>query len=125
MLHARAIDPPDGPPAGEVRSKEAGVKRRIRLRGINGPVKGKAWDSTTLLRVGRLETLEIPINDNSVSRRHAEFRFTEHGWRLTDLGSTNGTFLNGMRLGSGPYPVKVREVVTFGDIALVVEALED
>ena len=50
------------------------MKRRIRLRGINGDIEGKVWESETILRTGRLATLEIVLDDSSVSRRHAEVR---------------------------------------------------
>src|SRR5690606_1676528 len=101
------------------------VKRIIRLRGMNGPIKGQMWESSELLRVGRLEALEIVLDDSSVSRYHAELRPTEHGWRVRDLGSTNGTRLNGVRLGSGQWPLRVRDLLQFGEVAAVVEALED
>ena len=39
------------------------------------------------LRAGRLDSLEIVLQDDSVSRRHAEVRATDKGWRLADLGS--------------------------------------
>jgi len=57
------------------------VKRRIRLRGINGDIEGKVWESDTVLRAGRLASLEIVLDDTSVSRRHAEVRSTANGWR--------------------------------------------
>jgi putative nucleotidyltransferase with HDIG domain len=101
------------------------VKRQIRLRGITGEVEGKTWDSEGLLRVGRLATLEVVIDDNSVSRRHAEIRATPSGWRVRDLGSTNGTFLNGTRLGPGEWPVRSHDVVRCGNVQLVVDLLRD
>jgi putative nucleotidyltransferase with HDIG domain len=99
------------------------VKRTIRLRGLNGAVKGRIWESTELLRVGRLDPLEVVLDDNSVSRYHAEIRITERGWRVRDLGSTNGTRLNGVRLGTGQWPLRVRDLLQFGEVAVVVEAL--
>jgi putative nucleotidyltransferase with HDIG domain len=99
------------------------VKRTIRLRGLNGPFKGQSWEAEELLRVGRLGPLEMVLDDNSVSRNHAEMRATEHGWRLRDLGSTNGTRLNGVRLSAGQWPLRIRDLIQFGEVAIVVEAL--
>jgi HD-GYP domain-containing protein (c-di-GMP phosphodiesterase class II) len=106
-------------------AKEVDVKRLIRLRGINGLVKGQAWESSSLLRVGRLDSLEVVLDDSSVSRFHAELRATERGWRINDLGSTNGTRLNGVRIGNGQWPLRLRDLLQFGEIAFVVETLED
>jgi HD-GYP domain-containing protein (c-di-GMP phosphodiesterase class II) len=99
------------------------VKRTIRLRGLNGAVKGQTWESSDLLRIGRLDPLEVVLDDNSVSRYHAEIRMTDRGWRLRDLGSTNGTRLNGVRLGAGQWPLRLRDLLQFGEVALVIEAL--
>jgi HD-GYP domain-containing protein (c-di-GMP phosphodiesterase class II)/pSer/pThr/pTyr-binding forkhead associated (FHA) protein len=101
------------------------VKRRIRLRGINGNVDGKTWDSENLLRAGRLATLEIVLEDTSVSRRHAELRYTEKGWRVRDLGSTNGTYVNGTRLGPGEWPVRPHDIVRFGNVSVVVDNIQE
>ena len=54
--------------------------------------------------------------------RHARRR-TNRGWRLRDLGSTNGTRLNGVRVGTGQLPLRLRDLVQFGEVATVVEAL--
>lgn len=99
------------------------MKRLIRLRGLNGAIKNETWEAPDLLRVGRLDPLEVVLNDNSVSRYHAEIRSTERGWRVRDLGSTNGTRLNGVRLGTGQWPLQERDLLQFGEVALVVEAL--
>lgn len=101
------------------------MKHRIRLRGINGEVEGKVWESETILRAGRLASLEMVLDDSSVSRRHAEVRNTDDGWRLRDLGSTNGTFLNGLRLTNAEKEVKARDVIQFGKVAVAVEMVEE
>src|ERR1700722_7000090 len=92
---------------------------------MNGAVKGQTWESSELLRVGRLDPLEIVLDDSSVSRYHPEVRATEGGWRVRDLGSTNGTRLNGVRLGNGQWPLRPRDLLQFGEVAVVVEALND
>src|SRR5712671_4807227 len=101
------------------------MKRSIRLRGMHGPLKGRTWDATELLRVGRLEALEVVLDDSSVSRYHAEVRATDRGWRVRDLGSTNGTRLNGARLGNGQWPLRIKDLLQFGEVAVVVESIRE
>jgi adenylate cyclase len=50
------------------------------------------------LLVGRSVACDLPVRDPTVSRRHAELELADGGLHLRDLGSTNGTFLNGERL---------------------------
>jgi putative nucleotidyltransferase with HDIG domain len=103
---------------------EAGVKRHIRLRGVSGDIEGKLWESSTRLRAGRLSNLDIVLDDNSVSRLHAEVRSTDHGWSVRDLKSTNGTFLNGVRLETDEERhLQERDIIQCGKVAMVVEAL--
>ena len=53
-------------------------------------------------RFGRLGSLEIVLDDSSVSRRHAEVRRGDDGgWYVRDQESTNGTYVNGVRIGPG------------------------
>ena len=100
------------------------MKRTLRLRSIGGPTKGQVWESDALLRAGRLASLEVVLDDGSVSRRHAEVRTTPDGtWVVQDFGSTNGTFVNGTRL-TGEQPVENRDVVQFGKVAMLVEFVE-
>jgi putative nucleotidyltransferase with HDIG domain len=92
---------------------------------MSGPLKGRTWEATDLLRVGRLEQLELVLDDSSVSRYHAEVRATERGWRVRDLGSTNGTRLNGVRLANGQWPLRVKDMLQFGEVSVVVEAISE
>jgi hypothetical protein len=48
------------------------------------------------VRVGRSTDCELVLEDSSVSRRHAEFWFEGGSWRLRDLGSKNGVYVDGM-----------------------------
>jgi adenylate cyclase len=69
----------------------------------------------SLLVVGRSLTSDIPILDPSISRRHAEVTCDERGVHVRDLGSSNGTFLNGEKVDAaslGP-----EDTVSFGRVA--------
>jgi putative nucleotidyltransferase with HDIG domain len=101
------------------------VKRIIRLRGLNGPFKGQSWEAGDVLRIGRIGPAEVILDDLSISRNHAEIRYTERGWRLRDLGSTNGTRLNGVRLSNGQWPLRTRDIIQIGEIAVTVEILSE
>jgi HD-GYP domain-containing protein (c-di-GMP phosphodiesterase class II) len=88
-------------------------------------VEGKSWTSDHQLRIGRLENLEVVLTDSSISRRHAEVVTTEQGWVVRDLGSTNGTFLNGLRVGRADRKLRQRDVVQCGNLVMVVAVLEE
>src|SRR5512147_2666647 len=89
----------------------------------SGPTPGAAFAlEGDQMTIGRDSTNEIVINDAEVSRRHARLTFQGGKYVLEDLGSTNGTFVNGQRL-AGPRVLKPGEVVSFGEqIVLVFEA---
>ena len=50
------------------------------------------------LIVGRASSNEIPVADERSSRRHAEIFFEDETWKIRDLGSRNGTFVDGVKL---------------------------
>src|SRR4051794_37093536 len=45
-----------------------------------------------------MASCDLPIQDPTVSRRHAELELTGAGVRVRDVGSTNGTYLDGVRI---------------------------
>jgi HD-GYP domain-containing protein (c-di-GMP phosphodiesterase class II) len=106
--------------------KAANMERsRIMLCGISPQFEGLQWESNTLIRVGRMDNMEIILNVPSVSRRHAEVLITPRGWVVRDLGSMNGTFLNGVRVGRSEQSLRLHDVLQVGDVSLKVTELEE
>jgi len=71
--------------------------------------------------VGRAVTSDVPIYDPTISRRHAEVALAEGGLRVKDLGSSNGTFLNGARITEAI--AAENDVITFGKVAYRVKSV--
>jgi hypothetical protein len=53
---------------------------------------------TDSLKIGRQASCRVVFNDSNVSREHAQMRRSADGWKLLDLGSTNGTKINGVKI---------------------------
>jgi len=56
----------------------------------------------TVTHIGRHPDSDVFLDDVTVSRRHAEVRRTASGFQVVDVGSLNGTYLDGDRIDSGP-----------------------
>jgi putative nucleotidyltransferase with HDIG domain len=108
----------------EVPAGESEVKQRIRLRLVDDAGEDQVWESPDQLRIGREESFEIAVNEASVSRQHARLFATSRGWRVRDLKSTNGTFLNGKRLTSVDWPISLHDIIRCGNLNFVVDGLE-
>jgi two-component system, cell cycle response regulator len=67
---------------------------------IAGPELGRVFPlSYGEKKIGRASECEIHIRDETVSRQHAQVIFDDRGCHLRDLGSHNGTYINGVRTG--------------------------
>jgi len=80
-----------------------------------GPNPGMTFQLTgNEISIGRDINADFVISIPEVSRRHALIRPEAGGYILEDLGSTNGTFVNGRRL-SGPYNLRAGDTVMLGE----------
>jgi len=77
--------------------------------------------SSGSLVVGRAATSDVPIYDPTISRRHAEVSLEDGGVQIRDLGSSNGTFLNGSRITDAI--AEDGDVVAFGKVAFHVRSV--
>jgi FHA domain-containing protein/uncharacterized protein DUF1707 len=73
----------------------------------------------TSFTIGRDNRCDLYIDDMTVSRLHARLVRDAEGWHLSDLGSTNGTRLNGWRVRAA-VPVRPGDLILFGSVAFIV-----
>ena len=90
----------------------------------SGPTPGKTFLlEGDVLTIGREASNPIAINDAEISRKHSQLVLQGGKYVLTDLGSTNGTFVNGQRL-TGQHVLQPGEVISLGEqISLLFEAI--
>jgi hypothetical protein len=80
--------------------------------------------SGTSFSIGRTQDCDLRIADLSVSRRHAQLDRGEDGWLLSDLGSHNGTRVNGW-LVREPVPVRPGDLLQFGSAMFVIQGTDE
>lgn len=67
---------------------------------LEGAQAGELFTLKARTIVGTAPDCDVVLNDGSISGRHAEFVLAGGGFRVTDLGSTNGTYVNDKRVSS-------------------------
>jgi hypothetical protein len=73
--------------------------------------------------LGRAEGNQIVLQDGLASRQHAVIRRQGEGYAIEDLGSRNGTLVNGARIGA-PTPLRPGDRITIGSLQFVVSAAQ-
>ena len=92
----------------------------------SGPTVGKVYPlEAAEISIGRDSSNMVAINDAEVSRRHARMELRGSAYMIQDLGSTNGTFVNGTRI-TGMQALNSGDTVAFGEgIVLLFDVAED
>jgi transcriptional regulator with GAF, ATPase, and Fis domain len=89
----------------------------FQVKVTRGPDKGLILvASSTEVSVGTQEGCDLKLTDTTVSRNHLAIEVRPNGFRLRDLGSTNGTFVSSVRIADGVVPIDTEIVV--GESAL-------
>jgi signal transduction histidine kinase len=85
---------------------------------IQGPDKGRTFELVNGENIIGREGSSVVLADKTASRRHARLAYEDERWVLEDLGSGNGTFVNGVRT-KAPTPVNRGDQVRCGSSLLV------
>jgi len=115
---------------GRAVAKQAIQQRQIEARplgrlvvveaGKTGWTRGEAFPLAVATRLGRAPTNTVIIEDPFASAEHALLTFRNGRWWLEDLGSRNGTLLNGERLNTAAI-VSTGDVIGIGEVRLRIE----
>ncbi|HHH30285.1 MAG TPA: response regulator [Polyangiaceae bacterium] len=76
-----------------------------RLVVLDGPGRGRKYKIAERAIIGRSSTCDVIIDDGEVSRRHAQIVSADEGFVIEDLGSRNGTVVNGVPVERGPLAI--------------------
>jgi DNA-binding SARP family transcriptional activator len=101
------------------RTEEGGRRPSLVWVDVAGRALSRALPTTGSILVGRDTGADVPLADASVSRTHAAVLRWESGWTLLDLGSRDGTTLDGRPVTDGT-PLRPGDVVRCGDVVLLV-----
>ncbi len=103
---------------GEAVAQPRALGRLVVVDGAESDLRpGTAFPLQPVTTVGRRPDSTMPINEPFVSAEHAELAYDNGRWWLRDLGSTNGTFLNGIPV-TVSTGIRPGDVVQFGRIKL-------
>jgi pSer/pThr/pTyr-binding forkhead associated (FHA) protein len=88
---------------------------------LGGPFSGQIVRLARKLLIGRAEDCDLRIESDFVSRYHCILLLDEYSLRLRDLGSKNGTFVNGCRIGTNAVILLHDDNVWIGEVNLLID----
>lgn len=100
----------------EVESRISQEPLAARLTVEAGPVAGASFPLHSGDVLGRAADCTVVLSDEAVSRHHCRFDWEFEGFRLSDLGSRNGTFVNGVQVSQ--YVLEDNDVIQVGNSRL-------
>ena len=92
---------------------------QVTLAIVEGRDAGQEFPVTGTMLIGRDPSADVVIADSEVSTRHASFVLVDGGAAVEDLGSTNGTFVNGQRV-TGSQQLRAGDRIQLGATVLEV-----
>lgn len=95
---AGAAAPAPAAARDEMATRVRQIPPRLALRGVTGPYFGKVVPLKARLLIGRGSDCDLVLDESEMSRHHAVIEYSGGGLNLRDLGSVNGTFVNGTRV---------------------------
>jgi pSer/pThr/pTyr-binding forkhead associated (FHA) protein len=93
-----------------------------RLVITKGPSVGRDHAVGTECVIGRAPEVDFPIEDGGISRRHCRVRVEGDGYLVEDLGSRNGTMVNGARVQAAP--LSDGSLIRIGGVELMFRQVE-
>ena len=96
----------------------AGMRLVVTSPGETGLSPGAEFAVAGTMTLGRDADNGIVLGDASISNQHARMERVRDGWRIVDLGSTNGTFVNGRGVDGGGVVLRGGEQISLGAVTL-------
>jgi hypothetical protein len=124
-LFGRTVPNPDQPrpleepPPAKKGKRRRGAPHRIVISQGSQAGRSASLDSGTVM-IGRGADCQLILDDDYVSTRHAKVAAVEDGHYVEDLGSTNGTYVNGQRI-TAPTMITLADTIRIGKTIMKLE----
>jgi pSer/pThr/pTyr-binding forkhead associated (FHA) protein len=89
---------------------------------VSGPFRGQSFEVPRgIFIIGRESDCRLPLDSSFVSRHHCALLMDDYTLRIRDLGSKNGTFINGDLARTGQHILTDGDTIRVGDLVFRIE----